>query len=100
MKVVYFECFCELLCVVIFFDLELGVDGVVVKIEVIGFCCFDWYGWMGYDSDIVLFYVLGYEFVGIVVVIGCNVLCWKKGDCVIVFFVFGCGCCVECVFGN
>lgn len=64
-----------------------------------GVCCSDWYGWMGYDMDIELLYVLGYELVGVVVVVGVDVMCWKVGDCVMVLFVVGCGYCFECYVG-
>lgn len=77
----------------------LEVYGVVFKVEVMGVCCSDWYGWMGYDSDIELFYIFGYELVGVVEVVGKDVKNWKVGDWVMVLFICGCGFCSECYVG-
>ena len=30
-------------------------DGVVVKVEATGLCRSDWHGWMGHDSDCLLY---------------------------------------------
>lgn len=74
--------------------------GVVIWVKVIGVCCSDWYGWMGYDDGINLFYVLGYEFVGVVEFVGSDVKWFKEGDKVMVFFISVCGRCLECFLGN
>lgn len=45
------------------------------------------------------FIILGYECVGIVVVVGLNVLCLKVGDWVVIELGVICGCCMVCKEG-
>lgn len=80
MKVVVYEIFVILLKLMKVVDFIFFFDGVVVRVMVIGVCWSDWYGWMGYDKDIILFYVFGYEFVGVVEVVGFRVEYFKVGD--------------------
>jgi alcohol dehydrogenase len=75
-------------------------DGVVIEVKATGICRSDWHGWMGHDTDITLPHVPGHELAGEVVEIGQNVKHWKKGDCVTVPFVGGCGHCPQCHSGN
>ncbi|HEY6797799.1 MAG TPA: alcohol dehydrogenase catalytic domain-containing protein [Kineosporiaceae bacterium] len=53
--------------------------GVVVRVEATGLCRSDWHAVMGHDPDVVLPYVPGHEFAGVVVEVGAQVSGWAVG---------------------
>ncbi len=75
-------------------------NSVILKVHSTGLCRSDWYGWQGFDKDIVLPHIPGHELVGEIVETGSQIKKWKIGDRVTVPFVGGCGECPECLTGN
>lgn len=72
------------------------VDDIILKVIVMVICGFDLYLYCGKIFVIKVGDIFGYEFMGVVVEIGFGVKCFKKGDCVVVFFVIVCGQCFFC----
>lgn len=77
-----------------------SANSVVLKVLATGLCRSDWFGWQGYDKDIVLPHIPGHELVGEIIDVGSQVEKWKIGDRVTTPFVGGCGECPECKSGN
>lgn len=79
---------------------DVPADGVLIEVRASGICRSDWWGWQGFDKDIVLPHVPGHEFAGIVAKVGEAVAKWKEGDRVTAPFVCGCGHCPQCDNGH
>lgn len=80
---------------------ELWVDDVLIDIKFSGICYFDIYSVFDEWGGGMFLMVFGYEIVGVVEVVGENVIKYKVGDCVGVgCFVDFCGECEYCVNGD
>ena len=74
--------------------------GVVARVEAIGLCRSDWYGWPGHDPSIGLPHVPGHELVGVIDAVGLDVRRFAVGQRVTVPFICACGNCPKCASGN
>lgn len=82
-------------------DVEMFCKGEVLICNIyMGVCYIDVFMLLGSDFEGVFFVVLGYEGVGVVVVIGEGVLSVKLGDYVILFYIVECGECEFCCLGK
>jgi alcohol dehydrogenase len=74
--------------------------GVVLRVEATGICRSDWHSWMGHEDLPGLPHVPGHEMVGVIEMVGPDVVRWSAGDRVIVPFSIGCGECRSCREGH
>jgi len=82
----------------------LPPNGVIVRSEAEGICRSDWHSWSGdwtwVGVKLVLPWVMGHEFCGVIEEAGKEVRNFKKGDRVLVPFTQGDGVCEYCRTGN
>lgn len=99
MKVVVFYGIGDI-CIDMVFDLEVFVViDVVVCLIVSVICGIDLYMVCGMLGGMKLGMIFGYEGVGIVEVVGCDVCNLWCGDCVLILLMIVCGSCVYCCVG-
>jgi alcohol dehydrogenase len=75
-------------------------DSVILQVGASGLCRSDWWGWKGYDTDIVVPHVPGHEYAGRIVAMGKDVRRFRLGDRATAPFVNACGRCETCNGGN
>lgn len=73
----------------------LCVGEVLIEVKVMGICYIDYYMLLGVDLEGIFLVIFGYEGVGVVVDVGFGVGIVRKGDYVILFYMFEC---CECKF--
>ena len=72
----------------------------VVRVRATGVCRSDWHAWKGHDASVVVPFIPGHEFAGVVERVGDDVRSFAAGDRVTAPFVFACGRCAQCAAGD
>lgn len=80
--------------------LQFVLGEVCIKVKLVGICGFDSYIYWGYNFFVKYFCVIGYEFFGVIDVVGDNVNYDWIGEWVFVDLVISCGYCYFCLVGK
>ncbi len=73
---------------------------MIVGVAACGVCRSDHHTWNSADAGLVLQYVMGHEFSGVVQEVGSECSGFRIGDRVTAPFILGCGHCPDCAAGQ